>query len=82
MPELKRFESTKSMILYLPPNGTEGLGLPMVMGLRRSPLPPARTMAMVFRVMLPLVYMKLLLSVVLQSIEDFFMIRNAGLFPG
>ena len=45
------------MILYFPPKGTAGLGLPMVMGLSRSPLPPARTMAMVFRVMLPLVYM-------------------------
>src|SRR5512144_2099312 len=62
MPELNRFERTKSTILYLPPKGTAGLGLPMVMGESRSPLPPARTIAIVFRVMLAVEYMQALLA--------------------
>jgi hypothetical protein len=42
------------MILYFPPKGTAGFGLPMVIGLSRSPLPPAMTMAMVLRDIFPL----------------------------
>ena len=30
------------MILYLPPNGTEGFDLADVKGLRREPTPPAK----------------------------------------
>jgi hypothetical protein len=78
MPELKRFERTKSMILYLPPNGTAGLDLPMVMGLSRSPLPPAITMAIVFRVILAVAYMKYLLEVIFSSIEQFPLIRKCA----
>ena len=36
------------MILYFPPKGMLGSGRLMVKGLSRSPLPPARTIAMVF----------------------------------
>src|SRR5208337_1966455 len=35
---------TKSMILYLPPNGTAGLARSRVRGKSRVPLPPASTM--------------------------------------
>jgi hypothetical protein len=36
------------MILYFPPKATLGLARRRVSGLSRSPLPPARTIAMVF----------------------------------
>src|SRR5512144_2663571 len=48
MPELMKLESTKSMMRYLPPNGTAGLERSLVSGYRRSPLPPAMMMPMVF----------------------------------
>src|SRR5262249_36843077 len=35
--------NTKSMIRYLPPNGTAGLARSFVRGYSRVPLPPART---------------------------------------
>ena len=41
IPELKKLLKTKSIILYLPPNGTPGFGRFRVNGLRRSPFPPA-----------------------------------------
>src|SRR4051812_9603189 len=45
MPELIRFESTKSMMRYLPPNGTAGFERSAVSGSSRVPLPPAMTNA-------------------------------------
>src|SRR3989338_5847642 len=50
MPELTRFERTKSTIRYFPPNGTAGLERSCVSGCRRSPLPPASTIASTRRV--------------------------------
>src|ERR1700686_5423818 len=44
MPELMKLLSTKSMMRYLPPNGTAGLARSLVRGDRRVPLPPANTM--------------------------------------
>src|SRR5271156_1796827 len=41
MPELTRFESTKSMMRYLPPNGTAGFARSRVNGCSRVPCPPA-----------------------------------------
>src|SRR5579863_2309473 len=47
MPELTQFDSTKSMILNLPPNGVAGLHRCWVSALSRSPRPPAMTTARV-----------------------------------
>jgi len=47
MPELRQLERVKSMIRYLPPNGTAGLARSRVRGHRRLPSPPARIIAMV-----------------------------------
>src|SRR3982074_3505816 len=41
MPELTQFDSTKSMIMNLPPKGVAGLQRGWVSPLRRSPRPPA-----------------------------------------
>ena len=41
MPELTKLLRTKSIMRYLPPNGTAGLLLTSVKGRRRSPFPPA-----------------------------------------
>src|SRR3970040_1188444 len=43
MPELTRLDRTKSMMRYLPPNGTAGFARSLVNGKRRSPRPPAKT---------------------------------------
>ncbi len=45
-PELTQFDSVKSMIRYLPPNGTAGLARTDDRIERRSPSPPARMTAM------------------------------------
>src|SRR4051812_3829012 len=45
--ELTQFESVKSMIRYLPPNGTAGLARTWERIERRSPSPPARMTAIV-----------------------------------
>ena len=45
MPEFTQFDSVKSMIRYLPPNGTAGLARTDDRMERRSPSPPARTTA-------------------------------------
>src|SRR6188472_192658 len=47
MSELTQFESVKSMIRYLPPNGTAGLARSWDRIERRSPSPPARITAIV-----------------------------------
>src|SRR4051794_18120499 len=47
MSELTQFESVKSMIRYLPPNGTAGLARSADRIDRRSPSPPARMIAIV-----------------------------------
>ncbi len=47
MPELRQFESVKSMIRNFPPNGTEGLARQSVSGPSRDPRPPASTKASV-----------------------------------
>src|SRR5271170_979781 len=47
MPELTRLERTKSMMRYLPPNGTAGLARSRVRGCSRVPCPPAITSASV-----------------------------------
>ena len=47
MPELTQFDSVKSMIRYLPPNGTAGLARTEDRIDRRSPSPPARMTAIV-----------------------------------
>src|SRR5215831_9215581 len=47
MPELTRLESTKSMMRYLPPNGTAGLARSRVRGWSLVPCPPAITNASV-----------------------------------
>src|SRR5438309_2776663 len=47
-PELAKFERTKSMMRYRPPNVTAGLDRSWVRGARRRPSPPARIMARVF----------------------------------
>src|SRR6202795_672473 len=47
MPELTQFESTKSMMRNLPPNGVAGLQRCSVNPLSRSPRPPAMTTASV-----------------------------------
>jgi len=47
MSELTQFESVKSMIRYLPPNGTAGLARSWERIERRSPSPPARITAIV-----------------------------------
>jgi hypothetical protein len=46
MPELTAFDRVKSMIRYLPPNGTAGLARTEERIDRRSPSPPARMTAM------------------------------------
>ena len=46
-PELTQFESAKSMMRNLPPNGTAGFARQSVSGPRREPRPPASTSAMV-----------------------------------
>src|SRR5271156_6292456 len=43
MPELTRLERTKSIMRYLPPNGTAGLARSRVRGWRRVPRPPSIT---------------------------------------
>ena len=48
MSELTQFESVKSMIRYLPPNGTAGLARFYDRIESRSPSPPARITAIVF----------------------------------
>jgi hypothetical protein len=53
---------TKSMILYFPPKETLGLARRIVRGLSRSPLPPARTIAIVFLPTLLISYIAVLLS--------------------
>ena len=45
MPELTQLQSVKSMMRYLPPNGTAGLARTPDRSERRSPSPPARTTA-------------------------------------
>ena len=45
MPELTQFDSVKSMIRYLPPNGTAGFARTDDRIESRSPSPPARTTA-------------------------------------
>ena len=47
MSELTQFDSVKSMIRYLPPNGTAGLARTEDRIERRSPSPPARITAIV-----------------------------------
>ena len=47
MSELTQFDSEKSMIRYLPPNGTAGLARTEDRIERRSPSPPARISAIV-----------------------------------
>ena len=41
-PELIKLFNTKSIILYLPPNGTAGLALSLVKGKSLLPSPPAK----------------------------------------
>ena len=48
MSELTRFDSTKSMSRYVPPNGTAGLARSAVSGINRLPSPPASTMDSAF----------------------------------
>src|SRR2546428_143818 len=43
MPELMKLLRTKSMMRYLPPNGTAGLARSLGKGENRGPLPPAGT---------------------------------------
>src|SRR3972149_12071243 len=45
MPELMRFDRTKSMMRYLPPKWTAGFARSLVKGCSRSPRPPARIIA-------------------------------------
>ncbi len=45
MPEFTQFDSAKSMMRNLPPNGTAGLARQSVRWPRRAPRPPASTMA-------------------------------------
>ena len=52
IPEFIQFESGKSIIRNLPPNGTAGLVRHMVSCFRRSPRPPAIIRARVLRVRL------------------------------
>ena len=47
MSELTQFDSEKSMIRYLPPNGTAGFARTEERIDRRSPSPPARMSAIV-----------------------------------
>ena len=47
MPELTQFDSVKSMIRYLPPNGTAGFARTEERIESRSPSPPASTTAIV-----------------------------------
>src|SRR5688500_17880188 len=47
MSELTQLDSGKSVIRYLPPNGTAGLARSCYRMERRSPSPPARMIAMV-----------------------------------
>src|SRR5215467_8499582 len=49
MPELTQLERVKSMMRYLPANGTAGLARCAERTLRRSPCPPARMTAATFR---------------------------------
>ncbi len=50
MPELTQFDSVKSMMRNLPPNGTAGFARQSVSARSRSPRPPASTIARVWRV--------------------------------
>src|ERR1051325_5943679 len=45
MPELMKFDRTKSTMRWRPPNGTAGFERSRVSGWRRSPLPPAMIIA-------------------------------------
>src|SRR2546427_7845058 len=47
-PAFEKFETTKSMVGYRPPNVTAGLDRSWVRGARRRPSPPATIMARVF----------------------------------
>ena len=47
MPELTQFDSTKSTMRNLPPNGVAGFARLFVSCLRRSPRPPAMMIASV-----------------------------------
>src|ERR1700737_2811552 len=49
MPEFTQLDSVKSMMRYLPANGTAGLARCADRTLSRSPCPPARMMAATFR---------------------------------
>jgi hypothetical protein len=49
MPEFTQFDSAKSMIRNLPPNGSDGLARQLVSSPRRLPLPPARISARAHR---------------------------------
>ena len=49
-PEFTQFESAKSMMRNLPPNGTAGFARQSVSGPSRAPRPPARIIATVLRV--------------------------------
>ena len=42
-PPFTRFDRTKSIIRYAPPNGTAGFARSAVRGIRRLPSPPAST---------------------------------------
>src|SRR3970040_2734669 len=46
-PELRQFDKAKSIIRYLPPNGTAGLLLKAVRGYNLSPCPPAKSIVTV-----------------------------------
>src|SRR5664280_338945 len=48
-PEFRQFDRAKSIILYFPPKGTEGLLLFSVKGWSRSPCPPANNIVTVSR---------------------------------
>ena len=58
-PELTQLESVKSMMRYLPPNGTAGLARTPDRSERRSPSPPARTTASV-RLTHPMLHLRTL----------------------
>jgi hypothetical protein len=45
IPAFARFDKTKSIKRYVPPNGTAGFARSIVNGISRLPSPPARTIA-------------------------------------
>src|SRR6267143_4218926 len=53
MPELTQFERVKSMMRYLPANGTAGLARCAESTLSLSPWPPARMIATTLRMRVP-----------------------------